>query len=201
MGWTYMEMPREGTTEWFKRQLTWESDDGTKRRVLETAIVARTEAYAAVETVRPNGEREVWAAVFLLNYVPRAKDGFTFGYKDMDETVGPNADNCPARILDLLTPTESQYANDWRNRCRARLERRIANKVSDGDVIKLETPLNYSGYGEADTFKVRMQGRKVYFMALDSETLDPRFLCRISGWRDRAFSRVEPGNDPAAPAM
>jgi hypothetical protein len=199
MGWTYMPMPYEGTTEWFRKHLSWTSENGTVNRVLESAIVERKEAYAAVETVHPDGRREVWAAVFLLHYHPRAKDGYTFGYKDMDESVGPNVDRCPAKILDLLTPTDKEWAIAWRERCRARLARRENNKVSNGDIIKLEHALSYGGYGTADTFRVMVEGRRVIFMALDSDTLDPRFRCRITNWRERAFTKIEP-DCVAAPA-
>jgi hypothetical protein len=203
MGWTFMPMPYEGTTEWFKKHLTWTNEDGTTHRPLETAIVARSEAYAAVETVKPDGERYVWAAAFMLKYNPKDRDGYTFGYKDMDETVGPVIDRCPAKILDLLTPTDREYAIAWRERCRARIERRKANKVANGDILKLEHPLSYGGYGKVDTFKVQMNGNKVNFWALDSDTLAPRFLCRITNWREREFSRVDPREkaEPAKPSM
>lgn len=35
----------------------------------------------------------------------------------MDESMGPYEDNCPKRILELLTPTDNKNANDWRERC------------------------------------------------------------------------------------
>lgn len=199
MGWTSMPMPYEGTTEWFKKTLTWTNDDGTTNTPLATAIVARSEAYAAVETVKPDGTRYVWAAAFMLKYNPKDRDGYTFSYKDMDETVGPYIDRCPAKILDLLTPTEHEYANAWRQRCRDRIALRARNKVSNGDIIKLEHALKYGGYGAADTFKVKMQGSKVHFVALNSETLEPRFVCRITNWRDREFTKVEPEQTPEPP--
>lgn len=117
MGWTFYEKPRDVKAE-LNRQLTWESE-GRVNRVLDSAIVNRVEYYAAVETVKPDGERHVWCAVFLLKFLPKARDGYTFGYKDMDETCGPNASRCPVRILDLLTETDNAYALRWRERCRA----------------------------------------------------------------------------------
>jgi len=125
MGWTYFQKP-SNITEWFKDTLTWESDK-RKNTCLKTAIKFR-EAYAAVETVnKETGERYVWAAVFMLNYT-RDYD-YNFGYKDMDETYGPNISNCPASILDLLTPLEDHPISDesrgwaaaWRERCRKNL--------------------------------------------------------------------------------
>src|SRR3546814_19605923 len=67
---------------------------------------------------------EIFAIVCLVRWNPRAKDGYIFGYKDMDETMGPCEADCPARILDLLTPTDKEYAREWRARCCANLARR-----------------------------------------------------------------------------
>ena len=99
------------------RLCTWEcfGADGkitSSGKVLKSAMVGST-YYAAVQ----NHKGEVWAAVFLT--CSRTKwDGTAWGYKDMDETMGPNEDRCPASILALLTPTDSQWANEWRERCR-----------------------------------------------------------------------------------
>lgn len=136
MGWTFQEKPRD-VRGYLDSQLTWESETG-KRRVLDSAIVARTEYYAAVEHVKPDGEREVWAAVFLLKFVPRASDGYTFGYKDMDETMGPYAWRCPVRLLDLLTETDNEYANGWRRKCREYHARRAAlPKLAEGMKLRV----------------------------------------------------------------
>lgn len=116
MGWTFQHKPRNVREE-LDRQLTWSNDEGA-RRVLDSAIVGMREYYAAVEHTKPDGTRVVWAAVFMLQFVPKAHDGLTFGYKDMDETCGPYAWRCPERILALLTETDSEYANNWRAKCR-----------------------------------------------------------------------------------
>lgn len=192
MGWTYMVKPRESTSEWFKNTLTWTSEAGAVTRPLAVAIVARKEAYAAVETIRPDGSREVWAAVFLLDFKPSARDGLTFGYKDMDESMGPNANRCPAKILDLLTPTDREYANAWRERCRERLALIEHNKLAHGDVIKLDRHLNYQGYGEYDTFRANIRDGKTLFWALEPETLTAKFLCRITNWREERFEKIDP---------
>lgn len=116
MGWTFQEKPRD-VKGYLDRSLTWDNETGA-RRVLDSAIVAAREYYAAVEWIKPDGTREVWCAVFMLQFVPMAQDGMTFGYKDMDESMGPRIARCPERILDLLTETDSEWANAWRQRCR-----------------------------------------------------------------------------------
>ena len=103
------------------RKLNWDSKDAdgnviATHRVLKSAMVGST-YYAAVRSERKGQEPQVWAAVFLT--CGRTKhDGTEWGYKDMDETMGPYEDKCPASILALLTPTDSEYAKAWRERCR-----------------------------------------------------------------------------------
>ena len=99
------------------RICTWETRDdngniSSSGRVLKSAMVGST-YYAAVQ----NQKGEVWAAVFLTCGQTR-HDGTAWGYKDMDETMGPREDKCPASVLALLTPTDSESANEWRERCR-----------------------------------------------------------------------------------
>ena len=80
----------------------------------------------------------------------------------LDESMGPCEDNCPAHILDLLTPTDKEYALDWRRRCRANLERR-ARKIEDGDRIKLAAPLTFTDGHVGDEFIVVKRGRLLSF--------------------------------------
>jgi len=80
----------------------------------------------------------------------------------LDESCGPCEDNCPASILDLLTPTDREHALDWRRRCRANLERR-ARKVEDGDRIKLASALTFSDGHVGDEFIVVKRGRRLSF--------------------------------------
>ena len=62
----------------------------------------------------------VFAAVILTE---RGGDG-SWGYKDMDETMGPVEASAPLALLDLLSPTTHGYALDWRQRCRKAGNRR-----------------------------------------------------------------------------
>ena len=114
-------MPPASRQKEIDRMLTWEQKDETgnilaTHRVLKSAMVGST-YYAAVTTERAGKPTEVRAAVFLT--CGKVKhDGCIWGYKDMDETMGPNESKCPASILALLTPTDSKWANEWRERCR-----------------------------------------------------------------------------------
>lgn len=125
MGWLYMQSLRghSGPRAYLDDQFTYERPE-QRCRVLRSALVAMRTYYAAVEIVRCGGEREVTAVVCLVRYNLRDREGYIFGYKDMDESMGPCEAECPPAILDLLTSTERPYAVAWRERCRAAVDRR-----------------------------------------------------------------------------
>lgn len=153
MGWTYTQKP-ENVTKWFKDELTWESET-RKYTCLETAIKFK-EAYAAVEVIyKKTGKRQVFAATFMLNYTRDYH--YNFGYKSMTEDMGPGISNCPKKILDLLTEPENEWAQQWRERCRKKLNRR---PVKIGDTINFVEPIMLAGGNSATMFKKIRYGRK-----------------------------------------
>ena len=117
MGWDWGHRDYgESVKEYLTENLTWDNERSTSR-VLDMTIVKLHTAYAAVERIgKATGEREVWAYVGLLSYAP--KSYYNQGKKDMEESSGPCEHECPERILDLLTPTDNEWANKWREECR-----------------------------------------------------------------------------------
>lgn len=113
----------------------------TKRRVVDPDgnFIKDAQGNYVREDV-PFWEQEIWAAIFKTG-----SDGpyWNFGYKDMDETVGPCECDCPKSILDLLTPTDNEIANMWRERCYRRLEdkkhKRSFNDLPYGTRIRYTT--------------------------------------------------------------
>ena len=103
--------------------------------VLKSAMVGST-YYAAVQIMKkylgedengksiyedlPENERHTFAAIFLTS--TDMKDYYNFAYKDMSESMGPYKYDCPKGILDLLPPTENEYALEWRKKCYERIE-------------------------------------------------------------------------------
>lgn len=129
--------------------------------VLKSAMVGST-YYAAVKPLKkynnandivdiPKEEQYVFAAIFLTT--TDMKQYYNFAYKNMDETVGPYERNCPKGILDLLTPTENEYANEWRKDCYANIAKKnnpnSLSKLPLGSVIQFtlpyDTTLNKAG--------------------------------------------------------
>jgi len=169
MGWLTMSRYHMGghktAKEYLDAQFTYSRDvDGVIKglKLLASSCPQNRTYYAAAQVMEGGVGKEVFAIVCKVMWNPRSKTGEHFGYKDMDESVGPYEDNCPAHILDLLTPTDREHAIDWRRRCRANLERR-ARKIEDGDRIKLATALTFSDGHVGDEFIVVKRGRRLSF--------------------------------------
>ena len=111
MGWTWTHKEQgESIFDFFSSRWNDEEkrEDGSVilRKVLDCAVVRLKTAYLAYEIISSN--REVVACVCLLGY---SKDYYNFGFKDMDENMGPFNYDCPERILNLLTPTSNGLEN------------------------------------------------------------------------------------------
>lgn len=87
-------------------------------KVLKSSMVGSV-YYAAVEyTPKVEADRSkhcVFGLVCLTSV--DMKDYHNFSYKDMSEDMGPAESNCPVSILKLLSPTNSEFATEWRKRC------------------------------------------------------------------------------------
>lgn len=123
MGWTsyHATCYKNGTVDrkaemdnYFKEE---DSTNGEYHfKTLKSAMVGST-YYAAIEKTNNNtGVKEVFAIVCLTSV--NMDDYYNFSYKDMDESMGPCERKCPMGILNLLTPTDKQWANEWREGCR-----------------------------------------------------------------------------------
>ncbi len=143
MGWTYTNKPSYISAKEYieKNCLTWTSDTHDYR-VLDGGVKNFRTYYGAVEKVnKATGAREVFAVIFMLNF---CKDYHNFGYKDMDESCGPYQAECPERILKLLTPTTSQYAQQWRDACWANINKKAVAKTTK-ETIKVGTAIELYG--------------------------------------------------------
>jgi hypothetical protein len=179
MGWYFQHKPRgEKTSDILRKTFTWESEQ-TSQRVLDISTGLHV-AYAAIERVeKATGTREVNAVVVLLAY---RRDYFNFGYKVQDEFMGPCDCDCPARILDLLTPTDHEIALRWRARCRERLEQKA--KLRHGMKVKLPEPVTFTSGIREQEFIVEKRGRAFCFRTGYGT------LCRLSRESQRQLMEV-----------
>lgn len=116
----------------------WESCGNEGRFKVEKSTMVGSTYYAAVTICKkivdgilvdiPENQRVTFGTVCLTS--SRKEGRYTlFGYKDMDETCGPYAYDCPESILKLLTDTDSEFALNWREMCRKKAtEKREAKK-------------------------------------------------------------------------
>ena len=65
-----------------------------------------------------------------------------FGYKEMHEDENPFRCDAPKKLLDMLTPTDSEYAQDWRKRCADRMEENRRNR-RNLELLKSLKPTDY----------------------------------------------------------
>ena len=106
MGWLFMQSLKghAGPREYLDAQFKFERPEAVCE-VQNSALVLMRTYYAAVATTGPACEAKVCAVICLVKYNPRDPEGYIFGYRDMDEFMGPYESTCPPAVLDLLTPT------------------------------------------------------------------------------------------------
>lgn len=77
----------------------------------------------------PNGH--VFACLYLIKgpAYGNKNDRHGWGYKDVDETMGPCNLDFPVSWLDLLSPIDSEYAVEWRKKVRERADQMARLKV------------------------------------------------------------------------
>lgn len=190
MGWLFMQSlgAFETPRAYLDNQFTYETDQ-VRSTVLRSALVRMRTYYAAVEHIRPDRPREVFAIVCLVRYNPRDAEGYVFGYKDMSEHMGPCEAECPAAILDLLTPTEDEGAKPWRERCRAAIAKRTARpRLRNGWTLVFDEPVRFadgSSYSRLDVVIEPSHPRAVRFRPSGGGP-----LCRI-GRLDTYRFRIE----------
>jgi len=163
MGWLYTHKDSDiSVKEFFESRFNYQKEDGRYGKVLDCAVVRLRTAYMAYEIGHTDGTKEVIGIVCLLDYSP--KDYYNFGYKDMDETMGPYQYDCPERILKLLTPTENENAREWREICWERIKSRQKRpKLVKGMVIEFTEPITFRG-GQQERFFRVVDPRRLLFI-------------------------------------
>ncbi|WP_375458570.1 DUF6927 domain-containing protein [uncultured Enterovirga sp.] len=190
MGWLYMRSLgiHAGPREYLDAQFTFETAE-KRCRVLRSALVRLRTYYAAVERMRADGDRQVAAIICLVRYNPNDREGYVFGYKDMDEGMGPVESECQAAILGLLTPTEAPYAVEWRARCRARAaERRQSGRrprPRPGQTVVIEEPVAFRDGRRLDRLVVAEHPRSARSVLF--RDLEGRGLYRVAMVASRSY--------------
>jgi hypothetical protein len=193
VGWTYSNRTKGLTTrQWFEEEFEW--GPGKRREIVADGISGAT-YYAAVRDNEDlgHGHGHVWAFVAVTR---RAAGYWNFGYKDMDETMGPWDAEAPARVLDVLSPTGDDTALEWRARCRAHNAcQAFARRVRPGTRLRFLEPVEFADGARLDTFELVDRGRALFRPA---DSASPPY--RIRDWTRRRFELVGTGLvSPAVP--
>lgn len=184
MGWDSQHAEKgEPTIDILRRDLNGEYE------ILAHAVKGGA-AYLAIRNRSEGDEGRVEAAVVLVKRGGR--DYFNFTTKWMSEDMGPNAAECPARILDLLSPTENGYAQEWRAKCRETIEKvKVSKAIKPGTKILFDRPMDFSDGVTRQLFT--FVGRSK-FVSQDGVQVN------ITSWRKRAYTVVLPGTEIPATA-
>jgi hypothetical protein len=175
MGWTLVDHRPAGESheDFLAREVL-----GEKQEILASAHIGGIGGtfYAAV---RENSGGEVWALVVLTT----GRAGSRFGWKEMEESQGPAPCECPAHILDLLSPTTDEQALAWRARCRSRLRRLAA--VTRGARVRFECEF-LTPEGPCRSF-VAVDPGQGHFRGPGAT------VYRLTGWRRESFEVLAAG--------
>lgn len=148
MGWTsyHAEFYKNGKID---RKKEVESNLNLDTYEVLKSSMAGSTYYAAVK----NKQNEEVFAVITMTIIDM-KDYYNFSYKMMDETYGVGLYDCPKSILDLLTPTDNEYAIQWRNKCRSRIDgkKNGLGKLPIGARVKVIAPYETNYFNKDNEF-------------------------------------------------
>ncbi|MFZ5650718.1 MAG: DUF6927 domain-containing protein [Bacillota bacterium] len=162
MGWTFTQKYHgESVKAFFGRTFNYQRENGIYGKVLNCAVVNLSTAYIGYET-NSCGKKEVIGVICLLCFKTR-DPLYNFGYKDMEESMGPYQYDCPERILKLLTPTNDENALNWREKCRENIRKRKSQpRLTEGAVIEFAEPISFADGREEKMFQVVDPRRRIF---------------------------------------
>lgn len=200
MGWLFMSRWHMGgfasPKAYLDNQFTYAPDPDRGRttglRLLKSVWSGRL-YHAAAEPFDTSGTAgDVFAIVCLVRWNPKARHTEHFGYKDMDEGMGPCEAKCPASILDLLGPPRNDYAAQWRERCRAWNALARRRRPRPGDTLILPEPITFTDGYSGTHFRVIAHRRGIALIAPNGGAY------RVSRLMERAWT-VFPGAAETSP--
>jgi hypothetical protein len=204
MGWTFTPSRGRDHVEIIRPLLDYETDAYAQKVIAHAAV--GTTVYLLVSRA-PKAAWEPsttyvndadgafrWIAVFLTR---KARDAYDFGYKEMEESMGPVEARCPRRLIAVASPlrhpdpaVEGNYAARWRQKCldQSTAKTRRKAELVHGATIRVSRIVEFTDGYNGDRFVVEIVKRRgrnhTYFRAPSGG------LYRISNL-DRIGYRVE----------
>lgn len=165
MGWTFFHKPAGvPVAEVLAKEFSGE----------QGKVVASSAKLNAVYMAYKTRAGHTIALVCAIRYAPKDPQGYNFGYKDMEESMGPYYYDCPAKILNMLSPVDIAYAGSpqsaqsaarWRQACWDRLGHK-APKMAIGRMVRFANPIRFTT-GETFTEMRVSSTRPLRFTPLD----------------------------------
>ena len=166
MGWSYSHNATKESTiaELIRTYQSVKSDGSQTGRTIETRVhrVVGNHLWA-VKDVKDDAGNVLDSFIYLALL---QKDDGCWGYKDMDESMGPHYYDCPLTLLKLCEPS-NQYAREWRERVQsfhaAKARQRAAKKAcKKGATIHFKAGWSVLGSPLVSGTVVRVEGSKVW---------------------------------------
>jgi hypothetical protein len=138
-----------------------------KYEVLAYGQGKRSGGYVPVYFAIKNKEtNDVFAQITLT----KRKNGF-ISQKDIDESAGPFAYDCPKSVFKLLTPTKSEFAQNWRKEVE---KYHAQGKLVVGDKIVFEKEIDFTDGTKNNEF---------YWLGGNKFVTESGGKYRITNWR------------------
>lgn len=181
MGWTTVEVDFKSSQtvkikEFFEKEYTSETVGGYQIKVLYQHLVGRT-LYQALE-YKKDDDVQVMANVILYSVV-----GGELCWKAMLETAGPGKDEANKRLLNLLSPTDSQYALDWRKRCQLNIDKKKI-QYEDGDIIQFAKDIHFRSDLNFSRFILRKRPSRKGGVVTRFEVPGYKYEFNIRSWKN-----------------
>lgn len=149
---------------------TQEEHDGYPKLEVLKSIMKGSTYYAAVQNVA----KGITFGVVVLTRINN-KNYCNFYYKEMDETMGPGYCECPDSILKLLSPTENEYAREWRKSCAEYNAKRKAKQTPG--TLPVGTKIRFKTWDEKEKTIQKMaprgQFKRTWWWVVDSSNYFP----------------------------
>jgi hypothetical protein len=139
MGWTfsYSATTKQAVIDECLRDVTYETETVSSKAV-KHSLNGNHLWYVIEQTVKATGEAQRVICLSLLQYDKRDR---CYGHKDMSEDCGPCYYDCPLGFLDMVTPSDSTFAEGWREKVRehhaSKAERRHKEPITVGKTYRL----------------------------------------------------------------
>lgn len=177
MGWYYCETNKNALVEELTK--TNRSEDGKRVHLTLAKSVRGNTLYTVHEILSyENGEEksERYIGVYLLS-----QQGGDWGYKPMDESMGPCVYDCPLKFFELAPIVPGGYAASWRASVRSYHERKKTKRGAKvGDTLVFKKGVTFHGHPLIEEKVTEVRGTKVYFTAFGYKVrVMPKHIERI----------------------